>query len=63
MFPEIAKNPAEFLVNVKLLGVTLPDGSYAVNTPMTALAGALLFIVELLKVMVIELSGWNATGE
>jgi hypothetical protein len=59
LFPETAKNPAEFFVNVKLLGMTLPDASYAVNTPMTAPAGALLFIVRLLKLMVIELSGWK----
>jgi hypothetical protein len=53
LFPEITKNPAEFFVNVKLHGVTVPDASCAVNTPTTVPAGALLVMVKLLILMVI----------
>ena len=49
----MAKKPAEFLVNVKLQGITLLDASYAVNTPMTVPAGTLLFTVKLLILIVI----------
>jgi hypothetical protein len=49
----MAKNPEEFLVNVKLQGTTTPDASSAVNTPTTVPAGALLFTVKLLILMVI----------
>ena len=59
LFPEMAKNPAEFFVNVKLHGMMVPDSSRAVNTPTTVLAGALLFTVKLLMLMVIYLSGWQ----
>jgi len=51
--PEIAKNPAEFFVNVKLHGTTVPDASYAVTTPTTEPAGAVLLTVLLLRLIVI----------
>jgi hypothetical protein len=53
LFPEIAKDPAEFLVRVKLHGMAVPDALYAVNTPTTVPAGALLDMVELLMLIVI----------
>ena len=56
LFPEIARNPAEFFVNVKLQGMTVPDASRAVNTPTTVPAGALLFTVKSLILIVIQLS-------
>ena len=56
LFPEIAKNAAEFFVNVKVHGVTV-FALYAVNTPITVPGGALFFTVELLILMVIRLSG------
>ena len=56
LFPEIAKNAAEFFVNVKVHGVTV-FALYAVNTPITVPGGALFFTVELLILMVISLSG------
>jgi hypothetical protein len=56
LFPEIARNPAEFFVSVKLQGMTVPEASRAVNTPTTAPADALLFTVKLLILMVIQLS-------
>jgi hypothetical protein len=56
LFPEIARNPAEFFVNVKLHAMTAPEASRAVNTPTTVPAGALLFTVKLLILMVIQLS-------
>jgi hypothetical protein len=57
--PEIAKNPAEFFVNVKLHGTTMPEASCAVSIPITVPAGALLFTVKLLILIVIQLSGWQ----
>jgi hypothetical protein len=56
LFPKIARNPAEFFVNVKVQGTTVPDASRAVNTPTTVPGGALLFTVKLLILMVIQLS-------
>ena len=53
LLPEIAKNPAEFFVKMKLHGMAVPDVSCAVNTPTTAPAGALLFMIELLILTVI----------
>ena len=52
-FPEIPKNPPEFFVNVKLHGMTLPEASYPVKTPITVPIDSLLLIVELLILMVI----------
>jgi len=57
LFPEMPKNPAEFFVNVKLLGTIVPEASCAVNTPTTVPAGAVLFTVKLLILIVIQLSG------
>jgi hypothetical protein len=62
LLPEIAKNPAEFFVKVKLQGMTVPDASCAVNTPTMVPASALLFIVELLRLMVIQLSDRQWSG-
>ena len=59
LFPEIAKNPAELFVKENSLGMTAPDASYAVNTPTTVPAGALLFTVKLLILIVIRLSSGN----
>jgi len=53
----MAKNPADFFVNMKLHGMTVPDASYAVNMPTTVPEGALLFTVKLLMLIVIQLSG------
>jgi hypothetical protein len=55
LFPEIVKDPAEFLVKVKLHGMAVPDASYAVNVPTNVPAGALLAMVELLILIVIYL--------
>jgi hypothetical protein len=59
LFPEIAKNPAEFFVNVKLQGTTAPEASRAVNTPTTVPADALLFTFKLLILMVMQHSDWQ----
>ena len=54
LFPEIAKNPAEFFVNVKLHGMAVPDASCAVNRPTMVPEGALIFTVKLLILMVMQ---------
>jgi hypothetical protein len=59
LLPEIAKNPAEFFVNMKLQGIAVPDSSRAVNTPTSVPAGALLCKFKLLILMVIYLSEWQ----
>ncbi len=56
LFLEMAKNPAEFFVNVKLHGTTVPDALSAVNTPTTVPGGALFFTLRLLILIVIQLS-------
>jgi hypothetical protein len=52
----MAKKPAEFFVNVKLLGITAPDASRAVSTPTIVPGIPLLFIVKLLMLIVMRLS-------
>src|SRR5690348_13328696 len=59
LFPEMAKNPAEFFVNVKLQGMTPPDESYAVNPPITAPMGVLFAIFRLLILIVIQISSFQ----
>jgi hypothetical protein len=59
LFPEIARNPAEFFVSVKLQGMTVPEASRAVNKPTTVPEGALLITVKLLILMVIQRSDWQ----
>jgi hypothetical protein len=56
LFPETARNPAEFFVSVKLQGTTAPEASRAVNTPTTVPEDAVLFTVKLLILMVMQLS-------
>jgi hypothetical protein len=59
LFPEIAKKPAGFLVRLKLHGIVVPVASYAFSRPTTVPAGALLFILKLLILIVIPLSVGN----
>ncbi len=56
LLPEMAKKPAEFFVNMKLHGITVPDASRAVSTPTIVPGIALLFIVKLLMLIVMKLS-------
>jgi hypothetical protein len=56
LFPEIAKDPEELLVNMKSHGMTVPDASLTFKTPIMVPESALLFTVELLILIVIELS-------
>jgi hypothetical protein len=51
----MAKKPAEFFVNVKLHGITAPDASRAVSTPVVP-GIALLFMFKLLMLIVMRLS-------
>jgi hypothetical protein len=59
----MAKNPAEFFVNMKLQAIAVPDSSRAVNTPTSVPAGALFCKVKLLILMVISSPGGNDEGE
>ena len=49
--PEMAKNPAEFFVKMKLHGITVPDESIAVSAPIAVPYNALLLIDRLLMEM------------
>jgi hypothetical protein len=52
----MAKKPAEFFVNVKLHGITVPDASRAVSTPTIVPDIALLSMFKLLMLIVMRLS-------
>jgi hypothetical protein len=61
LFPEIAKWPAEPLLNLYSHGIGLPEESRAVSTPTIVPAAALLLMVRLL--MVIAIVSLGAPGK
>ena len=52
-FPDIAKTPADPLVNENVEFITLPDVSHAVSSPITVPAGAISLTFKLLMRIVI----------
>jgi hypothetical protein len=57
LLPETAKWPPDPFVTIKLQGIIVPFASVTVSTPTTVPGGALSTTLELLIVIVINISG------